>query len=159
MRSIASASVLTGFVLILHASRLSAATPTVACELITQARVSAALGVPVDAGKPIARPGTCQWFGKGKFATLTITLTKGDKTPVDSFNAEKTSKLAGVTAEPVSGVGDDAYYIYFSGTTRAGVGIVVKKGTSSFEIRVYGFPLDVGKTVGKTLALDAASKF
>ena len=159
MRSIASASVLTGFVLILHPSRLSAATPTVACELITQARVSAALGVPVDAGKPIARPGTCQWFGKGKFATLTITLPKGDKTPVDSFNAGKTSKLAGVTAEPVSGVGDDAYYIYFSGTTRAGVGIVVKKGTSSFEIRVYGFPLDEGKTVGKSLAQDAASKF
>ena len=159
MRSIASASVLTGFILILQASRLSAATPTVACELLTQARVSAALGVPVDAGKPIARPGTCQWFGKGRFATLTITLPKGDKTPVDSFNAGKTSKMAGVTAEPVSGVGDDAYYVYFSGTTRAGVGIVVKKGASSFEIRVYGFPLDEGKTVGKSLAQDVAGKF
>ena len=159
MRSIASAAVLTGFILIAHAGLSSAATPTVACELLTQARVSAALGVPVDAGKPIARPGTCQWFGKGRFATLTITLPKGDTTPIDSFNAGKTSKMPGVTAEPVSGVGDDAYYVYFTGTTRAGVGIVVKKGTSSFEVRVYGFPLEEGKTVGKSLAQDAAGKF
>jgi len=61
--------------------------------------------------------------------------------------------------EPVSGVGDDAYYVYFTGTTKAGVGIVVKKGTSSFEIRVYGFALDEGKTVGKSLAQDVAGKF
>src|SRR5215831_13631507 len=159
MRLIASASALTGLILMSHVSSLWAASPTVACELLTQDRVSAALGVPVGAGTPIARPGTCQWFGKGKMATLTITLPKGDKTPVDSFNAGKTSKMPGVTAEPVSGVGDDAYYVYFTGTTRAGVGIVVKKGTSSFEIRVYGFPLDEGKTVGKSLAQDAASKF
>src|SRR5215470_13976742 len=151
MRSIASAAVLTGFILIAHAGLSSAATPTVACELLTQARVSAALGVPVDAGKPIARPGTCQWFGKGKFATLTITLPKGNQTPVDQFNAGKASKLAAVTVEPVAGVGDEAYYVYFSGTTRAGSGIVVRKGTSTFEIRVYGFPLDEGKTVGKSL--------
>jgi hypothetical protein len=159
MRSITSAAVLAGSILISPAGLSSAATPTVACELLTQARVSAALGLPVDAGKPIARPGTCQWFGKGKFATLTITLPKGNQTPVDSFNAGKTSKMAGVTAEPVSGVGDDAYYVYFTGTTKAGVGIVVRKGTSSFEIRVYGFALDEGKTVGKSLAQDVAGKF
>jgi hypothetical protein len=159
MRSITSAAVLTGLILISHAGLSSAAAPTVACELLTQARVSAALGVPVNAGTPIARPGTCQWFGKGKFATLTITLPKGNQTPVDSFNAGKTSKMAGVTAEPVSGVGEDAYYVYFTGTTKAGVGIVVKKGTSSFEIRVYGFPLDEGKTVGKSLAQEVAGKF
>ena len=165
MRSMA-ATVLTGFVLTAHAGLVRAQTPlvraqtpTVACDLLTQDRVGQALGMPVGAGTPIARPGTCQWFGKGKFATLTITLQRGDKTPVDQFNAGKASKLAGVTAEPVSGVGDDAYYIYFSGTTRAGLGIVVKKGTSTFEIRVYGFPLDEGKTVGKSLAQDVAGKF
>jgi hypothetical protein len=158
MRSIASAAVLTGSILISHAG-LSAAAPTVACELLTQARVGAALGVTVGAGTPIARPGTCQWFGKGKFATLTITLPKGNQTPVDQFNAGKASKLATVTVEPVSGVGDEAYYVYFSGTTRAGAGIVVRKGASSFEIRVYGFPLDEGKTVGKGLAQEVAGKF
>jgi hypothetical protein len=158
MRSITAAAVLTGFILV-SCTGVSAAPPTVACELLTQARVSAALGVAVDAGTPIARPGTCQWVGKGKFATLTITLEKGGKTPVDQFNAGRTSKLAGVTTEAVSGVGDEAYYVYFTGTTRAGAGIVVRKGTSSFEIRVYGFPLDEGKTVGKGLAQDVAGKF
>src|SRR5262249_12917216 len=145
--------------LISSAGLAQAATPTVACELLTQARVSQALGIPVGAGTPIARPGTCQWFGKGKFATLTITLPKGNQTPVDQFNAGKASKMAGIPFAPVSGVGDDAYYVYFAGTTRAGSGIVVKKGASTFEIRVYGFVLDEGKTVGKGLAQDVAGKF
>jgi hypothetical protein len=34
---------------------------------------------------------------------------------------------------------------------------VVKKGSSVFEIRVYGFPVD-GKTIAETLALDAVGK-
>jgi hypothetical protein len=159
MRSIGSAAVLTGLILISHAGLSPAATPTVACELLTQERVSSALGVAVGAGTPIARPGACQWFGKGRFATLTITLPKGNQTPVDSFNAGKTSKMAGVTVEPVSGVGDEAYYVYFAGTTRAGSGIVVRKGASTFEIRVYGFELEEGKKVGKSLAQDVAGKF
>lgn len=159
MRSIASAAVATTVLLICSAGLAPAASPTVACELLTQAQVSQALGIPVGAGTPIARPGTCQWFGKGKFATLTITLPKGTQTPVDQFNAGKASKMAGVTVEPVSGVGDEAYYVYFSGTTRAGSGIVVRKGAFSFEIRVYGFQLDEGKTVGKGLAQDVAGKF
>ena len=158
MRSMA-ATVLTGFILISHAGLLTAATPTVACELLTQDRVSQALGIPVGAGTAIARPGTCQWFGKGKFATLTITLAKNNQTPVDQFNAGKASKLAGITVEPVSGVGDDAYYVYFAGTTRAGSGLVVKKGDSTFEIRVYGFELDEGKKIGRSLAQDVAGKF
>jgi hypothetical protein len=158
MRSIASAAVLTASILI-SPTGLSAAAPTVACELLTQARVGEVLGMPVGAGTPIARPGTCQWFGKGRFTTLTITLPKGSQTPVDQFNAGKASKLAGVTVEPVSGVGDEAYYVYFAGTTRAGSGIVVRKGASSFEIRVYGFALDEGKKVGKSLAQDVAGKF
>jgi hypothetical protein len=158
MRSMA-AVVLTGFIVIALGGSPKAATPTVACELLTQDRVSQALGLPVGAGTPIARPGTCQWFGKGKFTTLTITLPKNNQTPVDQFNAGKASKLAAVTVEPVSGVGDEAYFVYFAGTTRAGLGIVVKKGSSSFEIRVYGFELEQGKTVGKSLAQDVAGKF
>jgi len=158
MRSMATV-VLTGFILISHAGLLTAATPTVACELLSQDRVGQALGVPVGAGTPIARPGTCQWFGKGRFTTLTITLPKNNQTPVDQFNAGKASKLAAVTVEPVSGVGDEAYFVSYAGTTRAGVGLVVRKGDSAFEIRVYGFEIDEGKKVGKSLAQDVAGKF
>jgi hypothetical protein len=140
------------------AAQSSAADPA-ACTLLTPAQVSAALGVAIDKGTPISRPGTCQWTGKGRFATLTIAVPRGGKSPVEQFNEGKKGGLAGaVTAEPVSGVGDDAYYVYFSGTTRAGLGLVVKKGSSEFEVRVYGFDIDKAKPVAKTLAQEAAGK-
>jgi len=60
--------------------------------------------------------------------------------------------------EPVSGVGDDAYNVYYTGTTRTGLGLVVKKGNSAFEVRVYGFEIDKGKPVAKALAQIVAGK-
>jgi hypothetical protein len=121
-------------------------------------QVSEALGIPVDAGKPISGPASCQWFGKGRFATLTLTQPLGGKSALDRFNAAKASTLAGVTKEPVSGVGDEAFYVFFSGTNRAGLGLSVRKGASPFEVRVYGFDLDKAKPVAKTLAQSVAGK-
>jgi hypothetical protein len=113
--------------------------------------------VTVGAGTLIARPERV--IGLRRIATLTITTLAG-KTPLEQFNAGKTSKRYGITMEPVSGVGDDAFYVYFAtNTPTAPVGIVVRKGDSTFEVRVYGFPLEEGKTVGKSLAQDAAGKF
>ncbi|HKT34629.1 MAG TPA: hypothetical protein VJR03_07340 [Nitrospira sp.] len=128
-----------------------------ACTLLTQAQVSAALEVQVGAGTPIGRPSACQWSGNGRTATLTITQPRGGKSPIDSFNAGKTSTMPGITIEPVTGVGDDAYYIYFSNTTRA-LGLVVKKGSSAFEIRIYGFDIDKAKSFAKTLCQTVAGK-
>jgi hypothetical protein len=129
-----------------------------ACSLITQAQVSAALEIPVDAGTPIGRPSSCQWTGKGRFATLVIIQPRGGKSPVESFNAGKTSTIPGIVTEPVGGVGDEAYYVYFNTKARSGLGLVVKKGTSAFEIRVYGFELDKAKSVAKTLSQTVAGK-
>ena len=129
-----------------------------ACTLIAQAQVSAALEIPVNPGTPIGRPSACQWAGKGRFATLTIMQPLAGKNAIERFDAGKTSTLPGITTEPVSGVGDEAYYIYFSNTTRAGLGLVVKKGNSAFEIRVYGFDIDKAKLVAKTLCQTVAGK-
>jgi hypothetical protein len=129
-----------------------------ACTLITQAQVSAALEIPVNAGTPISRPSSCQWVGKGRFTTLTIMQPRGGKSPIENFNSGKTSTMPGITVEPVSGVGDDAYYVYFNSTTRAALGLVVKKGSSAFEIRVYGFDLDKAKPVAKTLCQTVAGR-
>jgi len=156
MRLIAFTVGLIGGILVSYTARSFAADE--ACTLLTQIQVSAALEVPVDAGTPIGRPSACQWTGKGRFATLTITQPLAGKSAVDRFNAGKTSKLPGITTEPVSGVGDEAYYVYFSNTTRAGLGLVVKKGSSAFEIRVYGFDLDKAKSVAKTLCQTVAGK-
>jgi hypothetical protein len=128
-----------------------------ACTLIAQTQVSAALEIPVNSGTPIGSPSTCQWIGKGRFATLTIMQPLAGKSPIDRFNAGKTSKVPGITVEPVSGVGDEAFYVYFSGTTRA-LGLVVRKGSAAFEIRVYGFEIDKAKSVAKTLCQTVAGK-
>jgi len=129
-----------------------------ACLLIAQTQVSAALEIPVNPGTPISSPSTCQWIGKGRFATLTIMQPLAGKSPIDRFNAGKTSKVPGITVEPVSGVGEEAFYVYFSGTTRAGLGLVVRKGSSAFEVRVYGFEIDKAKSVAKTLCQTVAGK-
>ena len=156
MRPITFTVALIGGLLMFHTVPSLAADE--ACTLLTQAQVSAALELPVDAGTPIGRPSSCQWTGKGRFATLTITQPRGGKSPIDSFNAGKASTMPGITVEPVSGVGDDAYYVYFSNTTRAGLGLVVKKGSSAFEIRVYGLDIDKAKLVAKTLCQTVAAK-
>ena len=129
-----------------------------ACALISQSQVSTALEVPVNPGTPIAKPSSCQWAGKGRIATLTITQPLAGKSPLDRFNAGKASTMPGIIVEPVSGVGDDAYYVYFNTKERSGLGLVVKKGSSAFEIRVYGFELDKAKSVAKTLCQTVAGK-
>lgn len=156
MRPIVCTVALIGVVLVSYTVQSFAADE--ACTLITQAQVSAALEIPVNPGEPIGRPSACQWAGKGRFATLTIMQPLGGKSAIDRFNAGKTSTLPGITTEPVSGVGDEAYYIYFSNTTRAGLGLVIKKGSSAFEIRVYGFDIDKAKSVAKTLCQTVAGK-
>jgi hypothetical protein len=159
MRWIAFTAALTGSLLLACAGSTSAADTGVACPLLTPAQIGAVFGGPVGAGAPIVAT-SCQWVGQqGKRATLTINQPRGGKSPVDQFNAGKARGLPGVTIEPVSGIGDDAYYIYFTGQNRAGCGVVVKKGSSVFEIRVYGFDLSQAKTVSKTLAQDVAGKF
>ena len=159
MPLLASAGLSIGLLLLSFNSSWAADAP-VGCNLLTQAQVGAAIGGTVGAGSPIFVPTSCQWSGQqGKRVTLTINQPRGGKNAVEQFNAGKASKVPGITVEPVSGVGDDAFYVYFAGTNRAGCGLVVKKGSSAFEIRVYGFDLDQAKVVAKKIAQEAAVKF
>jgi hypothetical protein len=48
--------------------------------------------------------------------------------------------------------------VSYTNTTRAGLGLVVKKGNSAFEVRVYGFDVDKAKPVAKALAQSVAGK-
>jgi len=137
MRSSVVTTALTASIFLVYAGSSTAA-ERVGCPVLTPAQIGAATGAAVGEGSPIARPGTCQWSGAGKIVTLTINQPRAGKSPVDQFNDGKKS-LPGITIEPVSGVGDDSYDVFFAGSNRAGLGILVKKGTSVFEIRVYGF--------------------
>jgi hypothetical protein len=133
----------------------SAAPADDACALLTQAQVSAALGVSVGAGERVVSTSSrmCGWSPPGeavatsKRAVLTISS-------VESFTRGK-AEVKGITKTPASGIGDDAYYITTPGF---GTGLNVKKGTSAFQIRVYSFPLEQTKAMEKTLALQAVAK-
>jgi hypothetical protein len=56
---------------------------------------------------------------------------------------------------PVSGVGDDAYFV----AVRDQVGLVVKKGSSAFKVAVYAkLPVEQKEAMEKALATQIASQ-
>jgi hypothetical protein len=153
--AIATVSAATFFAILLLSPGAVAAPASDACSLLTQAQVSSALGVSVDAGKgPV--PKLCQWAQPGNVGA---DLLKVDLTliPVEGFTAAKTpNEKTSVT--PVGGLGDDAYYF----ATAAGkfMTIRVMKGSSAFSISVHGGKPSVEqiKAIEKTLAQEALAK-
>jgi hypothetical protein len=132
-----------------------------ACALLSQAQVSAALSVSVDAGKQIGPSSAlCGWSQpndpnhSGKRVMLAMYRTLGKSSPVERFENGKIP-MQGITKTPISGVGDDAYYI---DTPGIGMGLNVKKGASAFQVRVYGFPVDQIRAIEKTLAQEVLGK-
>jgi hypothetical protein len=130
-----------------------------ACSLISASRVSEVLGSPVE--QQASQTSTiCGWAREhdnnpnGKRVLLTVYETLGALSPSDRFTAGKTPST-GVTKTPLSGVGDDAYYV---DTTGFGIGLTVKKANFVFQIRVYGFSPSQIKVLEKTLALDVVGK-
>jgi len=142
----------------LRCADAAAAEPEV-CALLTQQQVSAAVGVAVGAGVPALSSVACKWSGADKIVSLTLTRTRGAESPVDQFYSGKSLGLPGMAVQPLSGVGDAAYYVYFAGKDRDGCHLMVKKNRSVFEVRVDGFDLDHAKVVAKTLAQDVANEF
>ncbi|HET6474395.1 MAG TPA: DUF3558 family protein [Pseudomonadales bacterium] len=137
----------------------AAATEPDVCSLLTQQQISAAFGVAVGTGTPSLSSPACKWSGADKIVTLSITRTRGAESPVDQFYSGKALSLPGMAVQPVTGVGDAAYYVYFAGKDRDGCHLMVKKNRSVFEVRVDGFDLDHAKVVAKTLAQAAADEF
>jgi hypothetical protein len=143
-----------------------------ACSLLTQAQVSSVLGVSVGAGLHPSdemhlppSPGdklACTWYeaGKSGLNAKRVSLinfgTMGSLTPVQRFNNSKTP-VQGITKTPVSGVGDDAFYM----VSQLRVSLQVKRGNSVFELMVGGFRAEQAeqvKTMEKTLAQAVAAK-
>jgi hypothetical protein len=129
--------------------------PGDACALLTQAEVSAALGIQVTAGQRLipSDPRICGWSPPGGPSIdgkkLLVTLMTERQ-----FNLGKTP-MTGIAKTPVSGIGDDAYYVTAGGL---GTALSVKKGSFYVQIKVGGFPTDVLKDKEKTLALEALAK-
>jgi hypothetical protein len=132
----------------------NAAPPDDACSLLTQAQVSVAVSVSVGAG---AYQGTykktCTWNAvspatkSAKYVTL---LLEG----LDAYQAGKLASVKTIVVTPISGIGDDAYYL----AVGPNVGLIVKKGNVAFKVAVYGdIPIENKQAMEKTLAQQVVS--
>ena len=127
-----------------------------ACSLLTQAQVSSVLGVPVEAGKRIIPSSTqmCGWSEHGGPTVISKRVLLTLSTP-EKFARGKTP-FQGITKVPVSGIGNDAYFVTASGL---GTTLNVLKGNSAFAVSVKGQPsADKVKEFEKTLAQDVLSR-
>jgi hypothetical protein len=134
----------------------NAAAPGDACALLNSAQVGAALGVPVGAGTYVTPTftKTCTWTATTSGGgTVTLNLQN-----LDQYAGGK--KLASygksVSANPIGGIGDEAYYF---GSDKL-VSLAVKKGGGAFKVAVYAhdLPIEKQQAVEKALALQVASQ-
>jgi hypothetical protein len=132
-----------------------------ACTYLSSTGISTVLGVAIDAGQHIG-PGRalCGWgepndpSHSGKHVLLTLYRAVGKISAVERFENGKTP-IQGIAKTPVRGVGDDAYFI---DTPGFGLGLNVKKGSSVFQVKVYGFSPEQIKAFEMTLAQDVLAK-
>jgi hypothetical protein len=130
-----------------------------ACALLSPAQLSAALVLPMDAGKYMTSGyvRTCTWTPSGggtpaiKFVTLYLL-------PATDYDASKNvmqmaASKGGTAVTSVSGVGDDAY-VMSSGSSI--ISLMVKKGAVAFKLSLYGATApDKALAIEKTLASQA----
>jgi len=128
------------------------AAPGEACSLLTQAQIKSAIGAEVGEGTAGSAK-LCQWNAslapgaKVNFVTLVL------QDP-NFFAAGKNSPAPAIVT-PVSGIGDDAYFV----AVRDQVGLVVKKGSNAFKVAVYAkIPIDQKQAMEKALATQIASQ-
>jgi hypothetical protein len=133
----------------------AASPPGDACSLFTASQVSAILGVGVSDGQhPIASSLLlCGWAPAGgpqiNGKKLSVSLMTER-----AFEVGKTP-MQGIAKTPVSGMGDDAYFVTAGGL---GTALSIKKGSTYVQIRVGGFPTEKEKELEKTLAMQMLAK-
>jgi hypothetical protein len=160
MRIQAGVAVICGMVFAFQSS-LTGAAGRDACSFLSQNRISAILGIAIDAGRNIG-PSTalCGWgepndpSHSGKHVLLTIYRAVAKISPVERFENGK-MPIQGIEKTAVSAIGDDAYYI---DTPGFGVGLNVKKGNFAFQVKLFGFSPEMTKTLENSLAQEVLTK-
>lgn len=159
MRSQAGMAVICGLALMLQGNARAAGRD--ACTYLSSTGISAVLGIAIDAGQHIGPGGAlCGWgepndpSHSGKHVLLTLYRAVGKISAVERFENGKTP-IEGIAKTPVRGVGDDAYFI---DTPGFGLGLNVKKGSSAFQVKVFGFSPEQIKAFEMTLAQDVLAR-
>ena len=129
-----------------------------ACSLLSAAQVSAAVTVSVGAGTYVTPTfkKTCTWTPSGDDAKTVQSVTLLLQS-VAAFQTGKTfGQAKSVVITPVTGLGDDAYFLVINTT----VSLTVKKGDGAFKVTVYssGIPVEKKQAMEKALALQVLSK-
>jgi hypothetical protein len=137
----------------------AAAPPAIAaaepCALLTMEQVSATMGVSMTAASP--SPKGCIWDETSKKTGKRVFVNILSAT---GFTSGRTP-LAGTEKPSIAGVGDDAYYKYFTQPRYDKIKVVdldFKKGEAVIGIEVLGLPMEEAKAKAKTLALLAVGK-
>ena len=123
---------------------------TDACTLLTADQVSAAVGVAVAEGTHVTPTfvKTCTWSPSGSSDVKAVTLNLQPAATYDGGKRMAVQMAAAGGAVQAASVGEDAYY-FVAGDQ---VGLLVKKGDSSFKVAVYA-KLSVEKKEAMELAL------
>lgn len=138
------------------------AAATDACALLSQAQLSAAFGVSMDAGKYVTPQftRTCTWAPSSgptaaiKYFTLYLQAADGFDAGKNVMRLAQAKGGAAVTS--LSGVGDDAYFASFGSTITS---LFVKKGDVAFKLTLYGATAPEKATaLENALALQVLSK-
>jgi hypothetical protein len=146
----------------------AAATSDDACTYVTQAQVTAALGISMAAGTHVTPTftRTCTWTPASptpEVKAITLNLQAADTFDAGKKMMQQTVAMMKITKPnepaptitPVSGVGDDAYYLDMA---RA-MSLIVKKGKGAFKIAIYGsMSTPKRQAAEKTLAQQVASQ-
>jgi len=106
------------------------------CSLLTQSQLTDAVGTSMNAGTYVmpVYTRTCTWtLASG--ATPAVRSLTLDLKPPEAYEADKRLD-AQANATGVPDLGDDAYYVNFSGISIASLS--VKKGDVSFKLTWYG---------------------
>jgi hypothetical protein len=161
MRSAISLALPVVAIFIITTAAAQSASPALhddACALLTDAQVSTALSVPVGTGSyqmPTFKK-TCTWNSTGdaaKGAKSSVVLMLDGLDAYKAGKATRQSKTTSVT--PLSGVGDDAYYL----AVGSNVGLIVKKRNVAFKVAVYStLPIEKKQAMEKALAQQIVSK-
>jgi hypothetical protein len=130
---------------------LAAPDATDSCSLLSQSQVSTAVGAQMGAGTWISPSfkTTCTWTAPGVIVTLMTEST-------DMYQAGKKPVAPGYQIVPVSGLGDDAYFVVVS--TQAT--LFTLKGSIAFKTSVYNSKIsaDTKEAMEKALAAQVASE-
>lgn len=123
-----------------------------ACSVLTPMQVGAALGFEVGSGVStgVDKKQSCRWVTPD--GNRYVTLQLGDQ---DLYQRYKDIKLKTVVITPVSGFGDEAFWVTVSKNTA----LNVKKANVSFQVAVFGLvPFDQKQAIEKVLAPQVLDK-